>query len=303
MKKINISLFLICCIFQSVFSWGYTPPTAKVTAIVVNEEGMPMEGIEVVMGFEKGGKVSGITNSTGKFSASRGTVRGVAFYVKKEGYYPIYSSYDFYNLQKNRWLPWNPEVTLVMRKIENPVPMYARDTHKSWIDMPVSGKEVGFDLIEFDWVSPYGKGKKEDFIFKLDREYIDDRNFEAVLTITFLNKFDGIQLIKEDIQYGSQFKLPRFAPIDGYEKKLVKRRSRVPGGGIKETYEKDNNYIFRVRSEEEDGKFVKAMYGKIQGDIRVDPQGVATASIILKYFLNPDYTRNLEFDEGRNLFK
>ena len=72
---------------------------------------------------------------------------------------------------------------------------------------------------------------------------------------------------------------------------------------FEEDYEKDNNYIFRIRSEEEDGKLVKALYGKIHGDIRFDPREGKAGAISFKYYLNPDYTRNLEFDPKRNLFK
>ena len=63
------------------------------------------------------------------------------------------------------------------------------------------------------------------------------------------------------------------------------------------------NYIFRVRSESIGDKPLMAMHGKIYGDIEFDPKGKATASILFDYYLNPDYTNNLEYDPKQNLFK
>jgi hypothetical protein len=62
-----------------------------------------------------------------------------------------------------------------------------------------------------------------------------------------------------------------------------------------------NNYIFRVRSEvDENGKLKQAMYGKIRGDLWYTPG--SGGKIKMHYYLNPDYTRNLEFDPERTLF-
>lgn len=302
-----ILAFAIC--FHSHLSFGYGLE-AKVTAKVVNEEGKPMSGEEIYIGFEGpggGGEgVKGLTDMNGYFTATGKTIRSVSFMVRKTGYYQTYTEYDFTRtesgiLKSTRWLPWNPEVTLVMRKIENPVAMYARDMTKSGsIKIPVVGKEVGFDLIEYDWVDPFGKGKQADFIFKLDSTVKSQDEYDGTLTLTFSNKYDGIQIVKEDREYGSRFKLPRLAPENGYQKKLAKHNKSLPGKPYEEDFKKDNNYIFRIRSEEKDGKLIRAMYGKIQGEIRF---GAREARIGFKYYLNLDYTRNLEFDPKQNLFK
>jgi hypothetical protein len=44
------------------------------------------------------------------------------------------------------------------------------------------------------------------------------------------------------------------------------------------------------------------MYGKIRGGILISPRKNKPMKIKLHYYLNPDYTRNLEFDPKRNLF-
>lgn len=288
---------------------SYTLPIAKITLQVIDEDGKPMEGIFVGVGFEvphkterrvSGHAIKGFTDSKGLFTAQHSSMYDVNFGADKEGYYKSRGSFQFKKIQSGKLEPWNPTVELVLRKIEKPIPMYAREVI---IAMPATGKEVGFDLIEADWVEPYGKGKKSDFILKLDRVVKSWNEFEGSIRLTFPNKFDGIQLIKEDRKYGSELKLPRFAPEEGYEVKLKKYNRSLADRPYEEDYKKDNNYIFRIRSEEEDEKLVKAMYGKIHGDIRFDPREGKSGGIDFKYYLNPDYTQNLEFDPKRNLFR
>lgn len=44
--------------------------------------------------------------------------------------------------------------------------MYAR---KAQIQIPKNDKLIGFDLEEFDWEVPFGKGQRSDFIFESRR--------------------------------------------------------------------------------------------------------------------------------------
>ncbi len=305
-----IIMLLTNLLMQPGCSYALDLPEAKVTVKVIDENGKPFSGEEVSISFAvpegtvqgiKAINISGFADANGFYTVSHETIGIVACGIKKEGYYESYGEYRFTNREGNRWLPWNPEIKLILKKIEKPVPMYARDTQMSGLEVPVIGKEVGFDLTEYDWISPYGKGKHSDFIFKIERKYKDDWDFDSTLIITFPNKHDGIQLIKENRKHGSMFKLPRFAPKTGYHAKLIRKTKRSPGKPLESDFADDNNYIFRVRSEEKDGKLVRAMYGKIQGDVQVEPRGRKTATILFTYYLNPDYTRNLEY--GSNLFK
>jgi hypothetical protein len=283
--------------------------TAKITVYVVDESGKPVENAEVGVGFGENSQrkerpVDGFTKSDGRFSASEACNSYVGFRVKKSGYYMSTGQYIF-NYEKKgslRWEPWNPEIKVEIRKIENPVPMYARDTNESRINIPVIGKEVGFDLIAYDWVKPYGKGKVADLSSTLHVRNNGSRDAEYKVKINFPGQFNGIQSLEEDLMYGSEFKLPRFAPIAGYQKNMNVFIEFKPGGGGKWSFKKNKNYTFRIRSEVEKGKLIKAMYGKILGDIDVGTNMDGTAFLKFKYYLNPDYTRNLEFDPARNLF-
>ncbi len=63
-------------------------------------------------------------------------------------------------------------------------------------------------------------------------------------------------------------------------------------------------FFFRVRTVL-DGKGIirSAMYGKIHGNINFDVIDAKTAVVLFSYFLNPDGTRNVEFDIHQNLFQ
>lgn len=311
MKKTLLILLTIGAIFVLWKTSVYALPEAKITVHIVDEEGGPMSGVDTGITFSrvKNKSFDGKSDSFGKFTASAETEGRASYGASKPGYYDSHGSFNFAKVEGNKWIPmsykwqpWNPEVKLMLRKIGNPVPMYARDTTHSKLEIPIVGKEVGFDLMEYAWLPPYGNGKHADFIFKLEKRYVSDDDFDSKLTITFPNKFDGIQLVKEDSRNGSMFKLPRFALEDGYQQKLIKRSSRTPKGPYTDDFEDINNYIFRVRSEIRDGKLIRALYGKIQSDVSFSPRNSKTANIGFTYYLNPDYTRNLEYDRMRNLF-
>lgn len=312
MKKYVIFNMLIVFLFVFVFSQivdAFSDNT-KVTIIVVSEDGKPLDGVDAGVGFEKNADWStktsakrGLTDENGKFVAYGNCDGHIGYGARKEGYYSSNYEYNFQDSDDSGSYKWSSEFKIVLRKIENPVPMYVRDTtmSKKRMTIPVVGKEVGFDLIVYDWVVPYGVGQHVDIICNLTKKFTSRNDYEGKFIITFLNPYDGILLVEENLRYGSQFKLPRYAPETGYQRELIIYTSKNPSGKWISGYRETDNYLFRVRSEVKDGKLVKAMYGKIRGPIQIDPR-VEPAKIFFAYYLNPDYTRNLEFDPKRNLF-
>ena len=284
-------------------------PRAKISIKVINEQGDPIDLAKVGIGFERstgwGVKeiiVEGQTDREGIFTASAFGNNHVAFTVTKDGYYASTGEYDFKNHKLGRWSPWDPEVRVVMRKIGKTIPMYARIF--SW-EIPELEKDIGFDLIEYDWVIPYGKGISPDFIFKAEKEKQENGEMKNTLTVTFPNRLDGIRRIEADLSQGSRLKLPRFAPDNGYEDMIVHPERITAWGGVERDYDynEHTNYIFRVRSEDDGGDLLRAMYGKIVGEIDADFRYSKTARILFKYYLNPEYNKNLEFDPTKNLFR
>ena len=290
---------------------AYALGMAKIVVKVMDEVGSPINNAHLNIRFSSNsGTVKGYTDDHGIFEAKAMSNDGVILGdITKEDYYESGLAHSFYVTRFGMWQPWGKEFTVVMRPIVNPVPMYVRNT---FFDFPVLGKEVGFDLEKADWVIPYGLGTQADFIFKVERRYDNVDNFDATMTLTFINPFDGIQVVKDDgggdFNAGSGYRLPRMAPESGYQPSIHKRLSRGSFGRHSDKSD-DNNYIFRVRSEvDKDGKLKRAMYGKIRGDLKFDAflSPVAgkegSGAIGMHYYLNPDYTRNLEFDPQRNLF-
>lgn len=306
MIKIIISTIVIAFAVLIGVSNSYALfSSAKITIKVVGEDGSPIEGARVGIGFDdyrsssKENSAIGITDTEGTFAASETTTSGyLGFNVTKIGYYESTGNYQYKNEGLLRWEPWNPELKVVLRKIENPVPMYAR---KAKIEIPVVGKEVGFDLLEYDWVVPYGKGKNSDFVFYLSRNFTAWNEQDCELNLKFYGKYNGIQMQTEDRRNGSVFKLNRYAPESNYLQNIW-LFINAHNGSWKSNVTNTDNYYFRIREEEKDGKLYKAIYGKISGHLDFTPINSKTAIIIFNYYLNPDYTRNLEFDPKRNLF-
>lgn len=303
MTKLRIIVFVAIVAW---FLWAKLPPLAKVTLRVVDENDVPVKDAHIELCFKHGcltkEAIKGVTDKYGLFShigwCWDGNVGGG---VGLNGYYGSAFGYRFYPRKQLYLSPWNKEIKVVLRPIVNPVPMYVRN---HTFLFPALNKNLGFDLMEADWLPPYGNGSHADFILRVERIYKDIDNFDATLTMTFSNPNDGIQVIKDDwetnYRTGSRYRLPRNAPVDGYQSTFVKR---VSAGvyGTRKAKDDVSNYVFRVRSENENGTIKRAMYGKILGDIRFGPVG-ENGGFEMHYYLNPDYTRNLEFDPKRNLF-
>jgi len=300
--KLRFTLFLIMTSISFGCSIEFLLPEGAVTVLVVDEQGNPMEGINVGIGFEKntgsgtkGIPVRGITNKSGKFTGKHNTLIDVEYRAYRDGYYESCGEYKFTHQVAKKWQPWNPELKLVLRKIEKPVSMYARRFDKV---LPLKDKDIGCDLIANDWVKPYGKGTNSDIFFHLKKQYVDDSDYSADLQIKFSSHADGFVKYDLNMYTGSEFKLPRYAPTEGYKKQFKRHVIRPPGRSLQDGQNDNNGYVFKIRSSSPNS----VMYGKIQRDIELRAMGKGTAGVAFTFYLNPDHTQNLEFDPKRNLF-
>ena len=284
-------------------------PDAKVAVCVVGEDYRPIEGAKVRLGFKDKTSweqklVEGKTDLQGLFTGEGASDSVVGSDIKKEGYYdgsaPIL---HFRDAKDGRWQPWNATYTNVLRKIEKPIPMYARSFRE--LTIPEIQKPCGFDLEVGDWVAPYGKGKLADFIMTLQREYENRNKFDVSVVINFSNPLDGIQEIQLPSEWRSSvFKWPYLAPDTGYGTSLTAQFGAIPGHGIHDTASEKQAYFFRIRTVEQNGKIVSALYGKIKGGIGLEGRETKTCSVAFTYDLNPtSLDRNMEFDLKKNLFK
>ena len=220
----------------------------------------------------------------------------VDYGAEKEGYYFSSGSPIIFSKHSlGKWQPWNQKVQLVLKKIVNPVPMYAKHVKR---EIPVLDQEVGYDLMVGDWVAPHGSGNIQDFKFQCKKRYVEWNDFDFELEVRFKEGQDGIVQINYEKKYGSALLLPRESPEGGFQDVLIKKAS---GQTLNSNNFPQENcaYFFKVRSDHAGGP----LYGKIINDFEFGLQGAKTARISFTYYLNPDGTRNMEFDPERNLFK
>ncbi|HEY5747342.1 MAG TPA: hypothetical protein VIU12_14790 [Chryseolinea sp.] len=317
----KLALILLTFLAVIITGWSQASPTAQITFKVEDEDGFPVQGATIGMttfvhwqpgeGFGKdvNDGPKGVSNGEGVVVLSYTSKTGEFGYRVQdmEGYYrDMGNSYRFTGQSSGRWTPWNPTVKIVFKKISNPVPMFARRVGipPRSLDMPVLDEPVGFDLEMGNWMVPYGKGRVADFVFTANRRWTDKRDFAARMNLTFSNEGDGLQSVVASPQSDSELKLPKVAPENGYESSLSISISRAPGQTTQSSTKTGRSYIYRVRTvRDKNGKIISALYGKIHGDIQIGVMRSKTVSVSFVYYLNPDGTRNLEFDRTRNLFE
>ena len=267
----------------------------KVTVKVVDETGQPIAAAKASVGYfskSQPASIDGLTDTNGIFTASHHAYSGIlGFTAEKAGYYitrmPSYELGFTYDPAK-----WNPTPKIILKKIGQPIPMYAKslNTHIPDLDKP-----VGYDLEVGDWVGPHGKGINTDILFTGHFDKHDDGESDFTLTVSFPNPADGLQeFTVPDEEKGSALRSRHEAPADGYQSKWVQTDNRKPGKPIETNRNLNRNYYFRVRTKVDDkGNNVSANYGKIYGDF-----------MYFKYFFNPTPNdRNVEFDPKHNLSK
>jgi len=221
-------------------------------------------------------KIGGLTDENGVFTASHEDTGSISLglHVRKEGYYPTDVIHEFAKFRDSDTDKWSPNITLVLKKIVKPIPMYA----KRILGAPsVLNQPMGYDLIAGDWVAPYGKGANTDIIFTIQKTAKDTE-----FVVTFPNSDDGIQEfpVSYKITEGSALRSPHEAPKNGYQSKLIRTSANS---------DENKCYFIRVKSASAEG----ALYGKMYGD----PMNFC-------YLLNPEpNSRNVEFDPKKNLIK
>jgi hypothetical protein len=305
MRKTAFSIVAVIAL-ECVFAQPSTNPLPwTATVKVVDESGTPVTGADVEVGYYvtpppdqtvASEKIQGLTDTNGVFTASHADRSiSIGFRAARAGYYSstaghtlfLPGQFDEATVVANR----RPTVTLLLRRIGKPIPMYAKFLN---LGMPVFDKPAGFDLTKGDWVSPYGSGAVPDIIFTAHREKRSEYDVDYKLVVSFPNPGDGIQEFSlSELEKTSALRSPHDAPADGYQPEWVQTSVRRPGQPVQTNRDEKRNYIFRVRTVlDEHGNVKSANYGKIYGDF-----------LQFRYYLNPTPNdRSIEFDPSRNLF-
>ena len=289
----------------------------QLTLKVVDDEGQPLPSVNVQVSFdnenarkpsERVNSVNSLTDLKGRAQLDGKTAGAeIGFGAHKDGYYFVSgSSYQFSEAGLFKWQPWNPTIEVVLKRIRNPVPMYAKREERK---IPDFGKPIGYDLMKSDWVAPYGKGEVSDVIFEANRKVQSAREYDGTLALHFPNGGDGLIPLEVPQPDNGGLRMPYSAPEVGYlsTKTWQESRHTAEDGSIKliSSVSKTMNYFIRIRTvQDAQGNIVQALYGKIHGDIRwfIGTQA-PKSGLAFTYYLNPDGTRNVEFDPKRNLLK
>jgi hypothetical protein len=289
-------------------SSAFTIGKARLTFRVVNEDGQPVPTASVRGYFENpraadyaGDIFDKRTDRNGE-AVAKGAVFGfVEGWVLCDRHYK--TSYRFANPhapksagQPNAWPEWVATNTVVLKRIRNPVPMYVKK-----IDGPFPARDVfvGYDMVTGDWMPPYGRGRETDMEVRYSQIVIstnrlgDPMESDGTLVLRFSRDGDGILQSFLDTTSGSAYQTLYAAPADGYVKEVTYRRRRTIGRPLETNSDPNHSHYFRVRTVRDgNGNIIKAMYGKFMGSM----------SAQRLYYLNPDGTRNVEFDPERNCF-
>jgi hypothetical protein len=287
-------------------TFGGTLPSAKVTIKVVEAGNSPIQDATVRATFQNAtldpkNWGTGRDNRIQTASTDQQGVASLEGYsdgelgggVRKDGYYRgWWNPYKFPGKDDGRWQPWNPTIQVTLRRIMSPIPMYARRVNTG---LPNQNQDIGFDLFVGDFVTPYGKGRTSDMIFRADINERGRRDFDYKLTVAFPNKQDGI--VQFDPAASHQNSILRSGynvPDVNLLSSWTVTRTQQPGSPEQSNYDPTKHcYYFRVRTAVDgNGKIASANYGKIYGDF-----------MNFTYYLNPTPNdRNVEFDPKRNLF-
>jgi hypothetical protein len=294
---------------------SHSMPTAKVTIEVVDEAGRPVPDAKVGISFWGAGEGRVLTTDReGRVVESSKTHGSAGGAVTKDGFYKTTFQFSLFDhVPKGVTVGRRyPDVThrVVIRPKLKPVPMYAYQFSRA---IPVEGEEIGIDLLKADWVAPHGKGEVADVIIHfVTAPYSGPSGLYGALMWKFPGDGNGMARVSlEDCHEKSDFRMPRHAPLNGYIPEWRHSRTRVGETRASETQPTGLAfdrvpYFFRIRCRFDDrGQIRDALYGKIilaNGSIGWNSATRSKANISFTYHVNPDGTRNLEFDPERNLF-
>ena len=175
---------------------------ARVEFHVVDDIGKPVPNATVNVFFDmmdrsKGRRIIGDTDTNGVFVAEAITGGILEIEVSRKGYYRSTDLISFidmeheHEVEKGKWLPWGMVKQVILLPVKNPAARIASTPDWKWTKE--INKWIGFDLVKYDFVKPYGEGEDSDMevMFDWDGAWRQKEYNGMALKIRFPVKFAG----------------------------------------------------------------------------------------------------------------
>ncbi len=292
MKLIRIAVCIAALFYVLPIYASSRSADAKVEFHVVDDQGSPVHDAKVevifdMLGLGKDTRISTNTDTNGICFATGQTAGILKIRVSKDGYYRTDDEIRLIAMGKKndikwgKWQPWGMEKTIILAKIRNPIAQSVAGW--GWRTTKVYNKWIGFDILNYDYVYPYGKGQKVDFEIFFDWNGKLFPQYDGMTKlIRFPGKYSGaywnekingsnipgIYKADSNAVYRAEFKF--------FENAKKNRKGKIIGWEKKEF---DNGKVLVGRSRckvDEMGRLKDAVYFQIVNlEFACDEEGVA----------------------------
>lgn len=312
--KMMIAIMMLFLAANSV--WAQPTVRTRATFVVRDDLGQPVPKALIEGGFydvtDSGARdrFKKFTDTNGMLVVKGRAMIGVGGLVTADGHYQTITSVPLEYDQLMTLRRWDVEVPVLLKRIRNPIPMFAkgvsyytiRGTSNDKRGLYVLSSLVGYDMLEGAMVAPYGNGKVVDLEFNWKMTILTTNGWggvvdgDSIFEVRMTNGVDGICRGdpdgSADGHIGSRFRSAYEAPELGYTNS-ISYYLRDRGTERDTNDDRHDLYYFRIRTQTNElGQVTNALYGKIEGQINER----------FAYFLNPTPNdRNVESDPKRNL--
>ena len=240
-KNVTISALTVLCLashlvyahsdraFYHAVQYG---ATARFIIEVVDDLERPVGGVKITARFDSALKASGelksfVTDTNGMAVVSGKTGKSVSLRATKDGYYGSTDEVCFVSMgqgvKNGTWQPNDFKKIIVLNQMKNPMATRPNVSYGRYTN--ITGKWLGFDIAQYDFVKPNGKGEVADFEVKFEWDGQRGENFHGMdMDMRFPESFAGAYYHERVMQ--SEFKDAYFASTNATYQKTFTFYSR-----------------------------------------------------------------------------
>ena len=161
--------------------------TAQLTVKIVDDAKQPVEGAKIEARFDAALSASGesksfVSDTNGMAIVSGKTGKSVSLRATKDGYYGSTDEVCFVSMgqgvKNGTWQPNDFKKIIVLNQMKNPMATRPNVSYGRYTN--ITGKWLGFDIAQYDFVKPNGKGEVADFEVKFEWDGQRGENFHGM---------------------------------------------------------------------------------------------------------------------------